>query len=352
MRNSKLIKLILMALLIVTLGSCAKSTPVLYIFNWSDYINPDLIKEFEAANKCRIKYSTYDSNENMLTKIKSARESFDLVFPSGDHVNILRESGLLLELDKAKLSNYNNLDSHLLEIASSFDEGNKYSIPYFWGLTGLMYNKRYVPAQLAAKQSWSLMGDEYFKGKNKVTMLDDAREVIGAAMIYNGFSLNDTSEASLAAAKKTLSEWDINITQFDSDSYKNEVPDGTTWIAQAYNGDALQQMADNTDLAFFLPKEGSSLWMDNIVILKSSKNQDLAYKFIDFLLEANNAKRNAEYSQFATPNKAALAMLPETARNNVSIYPPDEYLDKCHMINAIGEEVKKIDALYEAIKMN
>lgn len=352
MKHSILFKFLLLLLVVLSLGSCSKSTPMLYIFNWSDYINPDLIKEFETANNCRIKYSTYDSNENMLTKIKSARESFDIVFPSGDHVNILRESGMLQELDISKLANYKNLDPALLEIAASFDEGNKYSIPYFWGLTGLMYNKRYVPAQLAAKQSWSLMGDEYFKGKNKVTMLDDAREVIGAAMIYNGFSLNDTSEASLAAAKKTLSEWDINITQFDSDSYKNEVPDGTTWIAQAYNGDALQQMADNPDLAFFLPLEGSSLWMDNIVILKSSKSQELAYKFIDYLLEANNAKRNAEYSQFATPNKAALQMMPETVKNNATIYPPNEYLDKCHMINAIGEEVKKIDALYEAIKMN
>jgi len=352
MKKSMLFKLLLLVLVALTLSSCAKSTPVLYIFNWSDYIDPELIKEFETANKCRIKYSTYDSNENMLTKIKSARESFDLVFPSGDHVSILRESGMLLELDITKLANYKNLDPHLLEIASSFDEDNKFSVPYFWGLTGLMYNKRYVPAQLAAKQSWSLMGDEFFKGKNKVTMLDDSREVIGAALIYNGFDLNDTSDAALEAAGKTLSEWDINITQFDSDSYKNEVPDGTTWIAQAYNGDALQQIADNSDLAFFLPKEGSSLWMDNIVILKSSKNHALAYKFIDFLLDAGNARRNAEYSQFATPNKTALAMMPESVKKNASIYPPDEYLDKCYMINAIGEEVKKIDALYEAIKLN
>jgi len=339
-------------LLMLAISSCSKSLPVLFIFNWSDYINPDLIREFETENKCTIKYSTYDSNENMLTKLKSSRESFDLVFPSGDHVAIMRKADIIEPIDVSKLSNYKNLDLTMLQKAQSFDEGNKYSIPYFWGLTGLIYNKRYVPDDLVASKSWSVLGNKFFLEKNKITMLDDAREVIGAALVYNGFDLNDTSDAAMAAAKKTLDEWDINVTQFDSDSYKNEVPDGTTWIAQAYNGDALQQMLDNTDLDFYLPVEGSSLWMDSIVMLKSSKNKELAYKFIDFLLDANNAKRNADYTQYASPNKAANAMLSEEIKTNPLIYPSNEYLQKCYMINAIGDEVKKIDALYEAIKMN
>jgi len=337
---------------VLLLSSCAKKMSVLYIFNWSDYIDPELIKEFETQNQCRIKYSTYDSNENMLTKIKSSRESFDVVFPSGDHVTILRDADLLEPLDNAKLANFKNLDMTLLEKAQSFDEGNKYSIPYFWGLTGLMYNKRYVPEDLVASKSWNVLGNQFFREKNKITMLDDAREVIGAALVYNGYDLNDTSDAAMAAAKRTLGDWDINITQFDSDSYKNEVPDGTTWIAQAYNGDALQQMQDNPDLDFFLPVEGSSLWMDNVVILKSSKNKELAYKFVDFLLDAKNAKRNAEYTQYATPNKAASLLLHESVKSNLLAYPSKEYLDKCYMINAIGDRVKKIDALYEAIKLN
>ncbi|MDD2228504.1 MAG: spermidine/putrescine ABC transporter substrate-binding protein [Candidatus Cloacimonetes bacterium] len=348
----KIIKLILLALLVLTLSSCGKSKPVLYIFNWSDYIEPELLKEFEIANNCQIKYSTYDSNENMLTKIKSARESFDVVFPSGDHVSILSEAGLLEPLDRMKLSNFHNLNSGLLSKAQAFDNANQNSVPYFWGLTGLMYNKKYVPAEVVAKQSWSIVGDSFFKGKNKITMLDDAREVVGVALIHNGFDLNDTSEAALDAAKKTLAEWDINITQFDSDSYKNEVPDGTTWLAQSYNGDVLQQMAENSDLGFILPSEGSSLWMDNMVILKSSQNKELAYKFLDFLLEVNNAKRNAEYTQYATPNKAAHELLSDDMKNNALIYPSQEYLAKCYMIKALGDDIKKIDALYEAIKMN
>jgi len=352
MTKGKLLVLMLVIGLLVFCNSCSKNKPVLYIFNWSDYIDPDLIKEFEQQNKCSIKYSTYDSNENMLTKIISSRESFDLVFPSGDHVTIMRDAGLLEPLNLAQIPNYRNLDSNLLQKAASFDEGNKYAIPYFWGLTGLIYNQRYIPAEVIQPQSWNILANNFFTGKNKVTMLDDAREVVGAALIYNGYDLNDTSDAALAAAEKTLAEWDNNITQFDSDSYKNEVPDGTTFLAQAYNGDALQVMENNPEVKFFLPVEGTSLWMDNIVILKSSKNKALAYKFIDFLLSPEISKRNTEYCRYATPNTAAGNLLPETLKNNTLIYPDAAYLQKCYMINALGERVKKIDKLFEAIKLN
>ncbi|MBP7309910.1 MAG: spermidine/putrescine ABC transporter substrate-binding protein [Candidatus Cloacimonetes bacterium] len=352
MITKKTMLMLLAIMLVLILTSCGKSKDVLYIFNWSDYIDPELIEEFEAQNKCKVKYSTYDSNENMLTKIKSSRESFDLVFPSGDHVTIMKNAELLEPIDKSKLTNYKNLDNALLYKAESFDEGNQYSIPYFWGLTGMIYNKKYVPAEVVQSKSWGIIGNEFFKDKNKITMLDDGREVIGAALVHNGFDLNDTSEAALKAAKATLETWDPHITQFDSDSYKNEVPDGTTWLAQAYNGDALQQMATNSDLDFFLPVEGSSLWMDNIAILKSSKNKELAYKFVDFLLDKNNARRNSEYTQYPTPNKAANDLLDNAVKNNPLIYPDETYLEKCYMIKALDEDVKKIDVLYEAIKLN
>jgi len=210
---------IIVMLLSLLLGSCSKG-PVLYVFNWSDYIDPELIAEFEKEYGCKVKYSTYDSNENMLTKIKSSRESFDLVFPSGDHVSIMIENGLAEKLDKAKLTNIANLDTLLMAKANEFDAGNQYSLPYFWGITGLLYNKQEVPVELVAKQSWNVIGDQFFSGKRKITMLDDAREVVGAAMISNGYDVNDTSEEALAAALTTLQSWDGNITQFDSESYK------------------------------------------------------------------------------------------------------------------------------------
>ncbi|MDZ4181444.1 MAG: spermidine/putrescine ABC transporter substrate-binding protein, partial [Candidatus Cloacimonadaceae bacterium] len=200
--------------------------------------------------------------------------------------------------------------------------------------------------------TWAILGNNFFDGKKKVTMLEDAREVVGAALTYTGFNVNDTSEEALKAASEVLELWDKNITQYDSESYKNEVPDGTTWLAQSYNGDALQQMEMNPDLGFILPQEGSSLWMDSMVILKSSKNKELAYKFIDFLLNPENAKRNAEYSQYATPNGSAFQLLVDEVKNNKLIYPDPAYLEKCTMIEAIGDRVRNIDAIFEKIRLN
>ncbi len=352
----KKITILLAALALITmllfLAGCGSKQDTLYIFNWSDYIDPQLIQEFEEEYNCKVRYSTFDSNENMLTKVKSSTQSFDIIFPSGDHVTILNELGMLEELDKSKLTNYDNLDKSLLKMANFFDEGNTHSIPYAWGLTGLMYNKQYVPEEIVASGGWNILGDSFFEGKNKITMLDDAREVIGAALIYRGFSVNDTSLEALEAAHDALKVWDSNITQFDSDSYKNEVQDGTTWLAQAYNGDAMQLMADNADLEFILPKEGAAMWMDNMVMLKSSQQKELAYAFMNFMLDAENAKRNSEYTMYPSPNRAAMKMMGEEFMNNPIINPDDEYLDKCYMIEYLGEAIRSIDHIYESIKMN
>nr|MDK2851022.1 spermidine/putrescine transport system substrate-binding protein [Candidatus Cloacimonadota bacterium] len=353
MKRSLMIVFVIVALgTVLLISGCGKKKPTLYIFNWSDYIDPDLLKEFELDNNCRIRYSTFDSNENMLTKVKSSTQSFDILFPSGDHVTILNELGLLEELDKSKLTNYTNLDANLLKMATSFDPDNRYAIPYAWGLTGLLYNKQYVPEEIVASGGWNILGDSFFNGINKITMLDDAREVVGAALIYSGYSVNDTSPEALAAAHNVLKVWDRNITQFDSDSYKNEVQDGTTWLAQAYNGDAVQLMQTNPDLQFILPKEGASMWMDNMVILKSAQEKELAYKFIDFLLDAEVSMRNSEYIMYPTPNKAAMEMMGEAFIQNKIINPDEEYLDKCYMIEYLGDAVRSIDQIYESIKMN
>jgi spermidine/putrescine-binding protein len=353
MKRSLIILFVLAALgAALLLGGCGEKKPTLYIFNWSDYIDPDLLREFEQENNCRIRYSTFDSNENMLTKVKSSTQSFDILFPSGDHVTILNELGLLEELDKSKLSNYANLDAGLMKMATSFDPGNRYAIPYAWGLTGLLYNKSYVPEEIVAPGGWNILGDSFFDGKNKITMLDDAREVIGAALIFSGYSVNDTSLEALDAAHNVLKVWDRNITQFDSDSYKNEVQDGTTWLAQAYNGDAVQLMQTNPDLGFILPKEGAAMWMDNMVMLKSAQEKELAYKFIDFLLDAEVSMRNSDYTMYPTPNEAAMQMMGEEFIQNKIINPDDEYLEKCYMIDYLGDAIRSLDRIYEAIKMN
>jgi spermidine/putrescine transport system substrate-binding protein len=344
-------RVIIMLCLVFVLFSCSTGKKeALYIFNWTDYIDDALIRQFEKENNCKVVYDTYNSNENMLTKLMTTRSAYDLVFPSGDHVAIMIQKELLEPLDLTKIPNYFNLDKVILEKAGSFDPGNVYSIPYFWGTTGLVYNIKHVPQSVIETESWDMISNPFFSGKNKITMLDDAREVIGAALITAGKSPNDTSEEALKSAQFILQGWDANISQFDSDSFKNEIQDGTTWLAQAYNGDALQIIQTNPDIGFILPKEGASLWIDSVVIPRYSEHKELAYKFINFLLDAENGKVNAEYVQYPTPNQASVALLSPEDRDNELIYPPAEYLEKCHMIDNIGDRVLKIDQIWQELR--
>lgn len=345
--------IILISLLVLlALISCSSNTKKLYVFNWTDYIEPELIKQFEKQYHCKVIYDTYNSNENMLTKIMTSQAAYDIIVPSGDHVNILMQKGLIEPIDHTKLTNYKNLDPVILKKAEEFDPKNQYSIPYFWGTCGIIYNKQYIKPEKMQNVSWNIFADPMFKGKNAITVLDDAREVIGISLITNNLDPNVFSENNLATAKTTLLSWDKNISQYDSDSFKNEVQDGTVWLAQAYNGDALQVMQENSDIGFTLPKEGSTLWIDFIAIPKNAENKDLAYKFIDFMLDANNAKINATFVQYATPNKEAFKLLPEALRNNKSIYPSDEYLSHCYLLKNVGNEVLKVDKLWQLIRNN
>ncbi len=346
-------KLLIVLIIILSVISCTgKKQQQLYIFNWTDYIDPVLIAEFEKANDCKIVYDTYNSNENMLTKLLTTQSAYDIVVPSGDHVSILQSQGVLEPLDKTKLKNYANIDTLILNKAQQFDEGNKYSIPYFWGTAGFIYNKKKLSDAEMKSPSWMLIADAKFAKNKAITMLDDEREVIGAALIYNGYDPNILTDDTIAKARATLLQWDKNVSQYDSDSFKNEIQDGSVWMAQAYNGDALQVMKENSDVGFTLPKEGSTLWIDFLVIPAKAENKELAYKFIDFLLEKNNAMKNTMFVQYATPNKAAYELLPPEVKNNQLIYPSPEYLQKCYLLKNIGNEVKKVDSIWQEIRNN
>lgn len=349
----KKLRSIVIFLCFFTLLSCTgKHKKVLYVFNWTDYVSKDLITEFEKQNDCEVVYDTYNSNENMLTKVMHSKASYDIVVPSADHVVIMRDKGLLEKLDKSRLSNFKNLDPDVLKKATAYDPNNDYAVPYFWGTTGLIYNKKYIPESQMKDCSWNVLGDPKFRGKKVVTMLDDVRSVIGTALIFAGYKFNDTSPEALAKARLVVLEWDRNVSQYDSDSFKNEIQDGTTWLAQAYDGDALQIMEQNKDIGFVLPKEGAEFWIDNMVILKASENKDLAYKFMDFMLSAENAKKNAMFVKYATPNKAAFDILPAELKNNPIVYPPKAYLDKCEAARFVGNGIVGMNKIWEEIKNN
>ena len=347
----KIITIILLIILILGVMSCSKPRRVLYIFNWTDYIAPELTRRFERQNNVRIIYDTYNSNENMLTKLLTSSAAYDIIVPSGDHVEIMKEMGLLSKIDKSLLQNYHNLDPLILSMSQIYDADNEYSVPYFWGTMGFIYNTQYLSHEEMEDVSWDLFGDERFSGLNVITMLDDIREVLAAALIFNGYNPNDYSPEALTAARETLLRWNRNVAQFDSDSFKNDVQDGTIWFGQAYNGDALQVMEENENIGFVLPKEGSSIWVDFLVIPENSENKDIAHKFIDFLLDERVALTNAEWVQYATPNKGAFELLPQDIQDNKNIYPTEEYLRKSNLVINIGEHVLLFDEIWQELRM-
>jgi spermidine/putrescine transport system substrate-binding protein len=349
----KALTLILLLIVLVGVMSCQpRQRRVLYVFNWTDYIAPELIRKFERQYNCRVVYDTYNSNENMLTRLLTSRSAYDIIVPTGDHVAILVEKGLLEHLDQSLLTNYHNLNPDILKKALEYNLHGFYGVPYFWGTSGLIYNRRYLSDEEMENVSWNILADERFTGKNVITMLDDLREVLGAALIHNGYSPNETSRVALTKARLTLHEWDKNIAQFDSDSFKNEIQDGTIWLGQAYNGDALQVMSENDDIGFVLPIEGSTLWIDFLAIPKNSQNKDLAHQFINFLLDEKVGLINTKYVMYATPNKATYELLPEEIRHNRNIYPSAEYLERSGLIKHIGDDIIRLNEIWQEIRNN
>ncbi len=348
MKNKALFLIILVSILASWLYSNENK---LYVFNWTEYIDPEIVAEFEAKYNCDVIEDYFDSNESMLTKVVNSTKSYDLVCPSGDHVQILLEMNLLEELNKGKLPNWKHLNPRILERLNSFDNIGKYAMPYFWGITGILYNPEFVTLEKENRASWDVFQNQAYK--NKLMMLDDAREVVGAALISAGYSSNDFSPKALMKAEEKLISWDRNISQYHSDAYKNDVPQGEVWIAQAYNGDALQVIREFPKLKFALMKEGATYWIDSFVMLKNAENKEMAYEFMNFLMEPEVAARNAEWVEYATPNLTAYNdFIDDESKSNELIYIPEEYLVECYPIKYLGADVINISSLYEKICLN
>jgi len=336
--------------LIGVVTSSGRNRPTLFIFNWDYYICPKVVRQFERENGVRVVFDYYTSNENMLVKVQSGGNAYDIIVPSGDHVSIMMELGLLQKIDKELLSNYHKLNPDLLYQSQIFDPNNEYSIPYFWGTTGIIYNRRHLTDQEMENVSWDIFADARFAGRNVISFLDDVREVMGIALVFNGFSAYDTSPEAVAAAERTLERWSPNVSQFDSESFRTEIQDRTIWLGMAYNGDAMQVMEENPEVGFTLPREGSTIWMDFLVIPHDAPNPELAHKFINFLLDEQIGKRNTEYVQYATPNLAVYNLLPIEVRNNRNIYPSQEFISKSSFLKHIGEDIHEFDVVWQRIR--
>jgi len=304
----------------------------LTVYNWGEYIDPELLDQFEEETGITVIYETFDSNEAMMTKINQGGTSYDVAVPSEYTIEKMKEEELLIELDHSKLPNLKNIDERFLDL--SFDPGNKYSVPYFWGTVGIVFN----PTMLDGKEftSWDDLWDPDLI--NEILLVDGAREVIGMGLNSIGYSLNDTNKDHLGEALEKLRKLTPNIKAIVGDENKLLMANEEAAVALVWSGDAADIMFENENLDYAVPEEGSNLWFDNMVIPKTATNIDGAHQFINFMLDAEVAAQNTEYVSYSTPNKEALQYMPEEMVNDERFYPAPELTEKLEVYENLGKE--------------
>ncbi len=309
---------------------------VLTIYNWGDYIDPDLLKEFEKEYGYKVIYETFDSNESMMTKIKQGGTAYDVTIPSEYTIQKMIKQEMLIPLDHSKIKGLENIDERFLDIP--FDPNNEYSIPYFWGTLGIIYNDTLVDGSQI--RHWDDLWQPNLK--NNVMLIDGAREVMGLALNSNGHSLNSKNMDELNKAADKLNHLTPNVKAIVADEIKMYMVNGESAAAVTFSGEAASMLEDNDNLHYIIPEEGSNLWFDNIVIPKTAKNIDGAYDFINFMLRPEIAARNAEYIGYSTPNEQARRILPDAITSDKQFYPTDELIEKLEVYDDLGSDYLEI----------
>jgi spermidine/putrescine transport system substrate-binding protein len=285
MKKKIIIYSVLAALIMPVIISCGFGKERLYIFNWTYYTPDSVIEKFEKEFNVRVIYDEFASNEDMFAKLmatRSARGSYDIVFPSKYFLPILSRHGMLERIDKTKLSNLGNIDPEMLRKAS-YDHGMEFSVPYFYGAAGIIVNTARVPD---FEKSWSIFGRTDLRGR--MTMLDDMREVMGGALVYMGHSVNTTDPTIITNVRDFInSTWRPNLVKFDSEAFGKGYANGDFWVVHGFPEVVFEEIGDNhrlmADTVFFIPQEGGPSYIDYMVILKGARNIELAHKFIDFI---------------------------------------------------------------------
>lgn len=324
-------------------GCAAKETPTLHVYTWADYIKPELVQRFEKEHGCKVVIDTFDSNEAMYAKIKAGASGYDVLTPSSYFVSIMSDQGMLLELDHGKLPNVRNVDPEYLAIA--IDSSMAHSVPYMLTNTGIAYLKSKVEN---VEPSWAVFDRPDLKGR--VTMLNDARETIGAALKFLGYSLNTTDSIELERAGEVVIRWKRQLAKFESEQYKSGLASGEFLLAHGYSGDLLQAQAENPDIAFLAPREGLSIACDDLVILKDAKQPALAHALIDFLHQPEVAAENTVAISYLCPNTAAYPKIPAEFMDNPAVRLAPEVRAKCEVIRDLGPDNAKYTRIWDLIK--
>lgn len=337
----------LTAVLAVTAVGCSSSSEqeqqVLNIYSWADNFDPDVIKDFEQKFNVKVNYDVYGSNEEMLAKIQAGASGYDLIQPSDYMVGTMIQLGLLEELNKANIPNMSNIVSTFK--TPPYDNENKYSLVYTWGITGIAYNKKYVKE---TPTSWNDLWNEAYKGR--VIMLNDPREVMGMSLIKNGFSNSTKNTEELEKSFADLKKVVPNVVAFDTDNIKQKMIAEEAWIGTVWSGDAAFINAQNPDVGYVIPKEGATIWADTLAIPKGAKNKEMAEKFINYLMEPEVSVKNYESIGYSNPNEKAYPLHSEEYRSNKMIFLDTADIARAEWLVDVGETLQVYDRYWTEMK--
>jgi spermidine/putrescine transport system substrate-binding protein len=334
----------LLALLATPAIWAAENT--LHLFIWSEYIDPGVVADFEKANHCKVVIDLYEDAESMLSKVQAAGGgTFDVVVPPDHIVTPMAKLKLLSPLRKAALPNLKHIDPKFLK--PPFDPDNKYTVPYQWGTVGIYAR---IENGKTVEPTWGLIFDAK-QQPGPFLLIDSMRDTIGAALKFRGHSFNSTNPGELKEARDLVLAAKKRATGFEASvGGKNKVVSKAARAAIVYSGEGARGMAEDANTAYLIPREGSQIWLDSLVILANAPNKALAEKFLDFCLDPEIAARISNFTQFSTPNLAARAKIQPALLNNSAIYPPPDVMAKLEFLSDLGANLRLYDEIWTQIK--
>jgi len=330
-------------------GDKSKLAPQLQLYTWVEYIDPALKEQFETDCGVKVTETNYDSNETLLATLQSGATGYDLIVPSDYMVQIMVSENLLQPLDYTLIPNYKNMGA--AHVGQYFDPEQKFIVPYFWGTSGFAVDTSIIADPAA---SWKTIFEPAPEACGKISMLDDPRETVGAALMYLGYPINDTDPAHLEAAKQALIKQAECVKAYDSQSNDDLIIQGETVIGHIWTGDAilagLPDVGGREEIVYVIPQEGCTIWQDNMAIPKGATNLYTSHIFINYMNDAQRAAQNAEFVGYGTPNEAAKALLPEDMLNNPGISPPAETFARLQWIEDVGDALELYDRIWTEFK--
>jgi len=333
---------------LLVLPGCKQDKVVLNIYNWGEYIDPELLEKFEKETGIKINLDLFETNEHMLAKLETGGTQYDVIFPSDYVIEEMIKKDLLAKIDFSNIPNFRYVGDRFKNL--NYDPTNEYSVPYFWGTVGIMYNTEMVDEEV---DSWDILWKEKYAGK--ILMLDSMRDTIGVALKKLGYSVNETDPGRLEEAKQLLIQQRPLVNGYYVDEIKDMMINGDAAIAVNWSGAAMDIYWEGIEnIRFVVPKEGSNLWFDCMVIPKTSQHKKEAEMFINFMIDPENAYQNSLYVGYVSPVTEAFERLmqenPEVA--DMDAYnPSEEVLDKCEVFIDLGDNRPLYNRIWTEIKV-